>query len=676
MQWSAIIGFVVFVISVGSVKGILIFSFCAVVSFIFARNLLNEDTNLDFTRYFTSKVLGLAGERKSSGVARRSFPSSLRSCRHALIRNILRDFVISWYENVGLDGAFILETRSFLEEATVNFYDKLASTSVSCHTQKLCVLLHRHLETTQNAKLSKNHKNFVDTYRSLKKEDCAHKADQLQYLRNVVDLLLYKVVAPKTLGCDTGRYILREILALKLMMPLVDTISDPDFVNTSIINIFGKNNDENVLTTSEGSEPGKSNLKVSASFMEYLNEDLKDNNRDKKSDGMGSGTKYKFKNATVVERESTEIVELCMEVNPLENNDTSNDVENNGSIPCPKTDAETTSKTKTDAETTSKTNECRPAKTSKQEQTHSSSILNGLTKVKNDILKSNKDKSQSSKFNVMLGGKGNSGGTIFAKQLRKIQSFPTMKQSTVSKLKECASKEESISEKVSDIKCDVESSEKGVEVLGRHHVRSVSLGNDCGGNERDGNACDGLEPGGIQVPGKPKLISGRVERESVPSSFEEVGIDDNIAEEVPDPGSYNSSKVSQTFTEQQFPRSCNRKTEPSLINKNPRLYATSFSSTGEWDSEVLESTDDRLIFDVGEDFLESDGVVHKPGPTEDDTVSKADFAPHDVLNPCSLINIPSTELVTDHSFEPYKSKYTVYVIEVGMLCCYGFRHCM
>ena len=658
MQWSAIIGFVVFVISVGSVKGILIFSFCAVVSFIFARNLLNEDTNLDFTRYFTSKVLGLAGERKSSGVARRSFPPSLRSCRHALIRNILRDFVISWYENVGLDGAFILETRSFLEEATVNFYDKLASMSVSCHTQKLCVILHRHLETTQNAKLSKNHKNFVDTYRSLKKEDCAYKADQLQYLRNVVDLLLYKLVAPKTLGCDTGRYILREILALKLMMPLVDTISDPDFVNTSIINIFGVNNDENVLTTSEGSEPGKSNLKVSASFMEYLDEHLKDNNRNKKSNGMGSGIKYKFKNATVVERENTEIVELCMEVNPQKNNDTSNDVENNGSIPCPKTDAEMASKT----------NECTPGKTWKQEQTHSSSILNGLTKVKNDILKSNKDKSQSPKFNVMLGGKGNSGGTIFAKQLRKIQSFPTMKQSTVSKLKECASKEESISEKVSDFKCDVESSEKGVEVLGRHHVRSVSLGNDCGVNERDGNACDGLEPGRIQVPGKPKLISGRAERESVSSSFEEVGIDDNIAEEVPGPGSYNSFKGSQIFAEQRFPRSCDRKTEPNVVNKNPRQYTTSFSSTDEWDSEVLGSADDRLIFDDGEDFLESDRVVLKPGPTEDDIVSKADFALHNVVNPCLLINIPSTELVTDHSFEPYKSKYTVYVIEVGICC--------
>ena len=563
MQWSAIIGFVVFVISVGSVKGILIFSFCAVVSFIFARNLLNEDTNLDFTRYFTSKVLGLAGERKSSGVARRSFPPSLRSCRHALIRNILRDFVISWYENVGLDGAFILETRSFLEEATVNFYDKLASMSVSCHTQKLCVILLRHLETTQNAKLSKNHKNFVDTYRSLKKEDCAYKADQLQYLLNVVDLFLYKLVAPKTLGCDTGRYILREILALKLMMPLVDTISDPDFVNTSIINIFGVNNDENVLTTSEGIEPGKSNLKVSASFMKYLNEDLKDNNRDKKSDGMGSGIKYKFKNATVVERESTEIVELCMEVNPQKNNDTSNDVENNGIIPC----------AKTDAEMASKTTECKPGKTTKQEQTHSSSILNGLTKVK-----------------------------------------------------------------------------------------TVSLGNDCGGNERDGNACDGLEPGGIQVPGKPKLISGRAERESVSSSFEEVAIDDNIAEEVPDPGSYNSFKGSQTFVEQRFPRSCDRKTEPNVVNKNPRQYATSFSSTDEWDSEVLGSED------VGEDFLESDRVVLKPGPTEDDIVSKADFALHDVVNLCSLINIPSTELMTDHSFELYKSKYTVYVIEVGICC--------
>ena len=654
MQWSAIVGIVIFVFFVGSLKGILAFSFCAVVSFIFARNLLDGANDLDFTRFFTSKGLGLAKKKKFSSLARRSFPRGLKTCRHALIRNILRDFVISWYENVGIGGDFILETRSFLEEATVNFYDKLVRTSVGCHTQKLCVLLHRHLGDTQTAKLamSKNHKNFVETYRSLKKEDCAYKIDQSQYLRNVVDLLLYKLVTPRTLGCNTGRFILREILAVKLMMPLVDKISDPDFVNTSIINILGENNDENLITTSKGNETTKSNLNESNSFTEYLNEnfELNDNNQDKKSHRPGSGTRYKFKGATVVENEDVEVVELSMEVTSQENNDSSNCFEHDNS----------TQGSKTDTTATFKTNESRADKTSNclaEEQSHSSNILNGLSKVKNEKLKPNKEKSQNSKLNSILSAKINSGGTILTKQFRKIHSFPVMKQNTIPKLEESASKGENISKSVSDCNDDTEFLKDGAGIpSSSHHDRSVNFG-----SEGDGLGADGIQ---TSSRSKPKFISGPVKRESV-SSYEEVGIHDNNIEEFDSLGSCDSSKDFQIFEEQKFARSNDRNTKPNPVTKNPRHHTKSCSSTDEWDSEVFEKMDDELIIDTEDDFIESDGLVLKPGPTDNDVVSKADFAVHDMPNPSSLINIPSTELVTDHTFEPYKSKYTVYVIEVS-----------
>ena len=660
MQWSVTVGIVIFIVFAGSVKGILAFSFCAIVAFVFARNLFDGASKLDFTPYFASKGLGFGKERETSSSTTRPFPRGLRTCRHALIRNILRDFVISWYENVAIGGDFILETRSLLEEATVRFYDKLSRTSVSSHTEKLCILLHTHLATTQTAKtlMAESHKNFVETYRSLQEKPRTYQNDELQYLRNVIDLLLYRLIQPKTLGCDTGRFILREILAFKLMLPLVDTISDPNFVNTSIINIFGQNTDENLLTsTLEINETSKSNLKVSTSFMEYLDQNLElnGNTNSRKLSQSEAATKYKFKDATVIAKDHSEIVELSMEVHSHEDNGSSNSVgRDDSTVHCPNT------------ETADKISESavrkRPKNTAK-EPSHSS-IINGLTKVKNDIFRTNKEKGQNSKLNAVLSGKIHPSGIMFARQLRKANSSPVVKQIAEANLGESVPKGEISSEGVSDTDgCPDLLKENGDNC--RSQGTLVSLGCDDAGLET-------INGGTLQSDSQsnPKFISGHVERVST-SSFETVDMYDCGAktDAVDFPDSGNSTNDLKTVDRQILEMLPNdEKSKPSQTNVNPaksRHHTTSFSSTDEWDSEVFEKSEEGL-FDVGDDYnLEADSIAINSGQTEDDMVSRADFAVHDMPNPCSMIRIPCTELVTDHSFEPYKSRYTVYVIEVS-----------
>jgi hypothetical protein len=629
MQWSATVGIVVFIVFVGSVKGILVFSFTAIVSFIFARSLLLDGkSRLDFTQYFASKGLGLTKEKGALSITTRRFPRGLKFYRHALIRNILRDFVISWYENVAIGGDFIVETRSLLEEATVSFYDKLSRTTVNSHTEKLCVLLNRHLSATQAARMSmqENHKSFIETYSLSPGKNRGYQNDELQYLRSVIDLLLYKLVAPKTLGCNTGRFILREILAVKLLLPLVDTISDPDFVNTSIIKIFRENSDENPLATSLGnSGASELNLKTT-SFMEYLDQSLNNSNDSSKSVQSEPETKYKFENATVIEKDHSEIVELSIEADSQENNDTSSLVKLDDSTVGP-------------PETTDKTIGSSLSKKPKppaKEVSHSS-VMNGFTKLKNDLFKTNKEQRQTSKPNVILATRIHPSGMMLARQLRKIQSSPVIKQSAGVNLEESAP----LGENSSDYDVGLDSS-------------------------KDGGNCSSLDDNGIEIKtgetihesrSLPKFISNPVEPEPVVSSFEDIDMH-NIPETHVAPLPDNGSPTNDSKTVQQTKSEVLLNDEKRLTQRT-RRHTTSFSSTDEWDSEVFveKEEEDGLVFDVGSDFLH----------TGADNVSRADFAIHDVPNPCSMVTIPSTELITEpHAFEPVKSRYTVYVIVVSL----------
>lgn len=55
------------------------------------------------------------------------------------------------------------------------------------------------------------------------------------YLRDISDVLLYLILPKEEFGSKPFRLLLREVLISKLLMPLVDQISDPDYVNQTIV---------------------------------------------------------------------------------------------------------------------------------------------------------------------------------------------------------------------------------------------------------------------------------------------------------------------------------------------------------------------------------------------------------------------------------------------------------
>lgn len=63
---------------------------------------------------------------------------------------------------------------------------------------------------------------------------------ELNYTRAVVDLLLHVLVPPPHLETRTGRFVVGELITCNVILPLIAKLSDPDWLNVLMVEIFGK----------------------------------------------------------------------------------------------------------------------------------------------------------------------------------------------------------------------------------------------------------------------------------------------------------------------------------------------------------------------------------------------------------------------------------------------------
>ncbi|XP_048590138.1 uncharacterized protein LOC5517514 [Nematostella vectensis] len=169
-----------------------------------------------------------------------------------LITNINRDFVVSWFRDVGEGEGFVGETRKALEILSLEGYKRACDVDAHNLIEEAILIFHSHLERFNKAvdvlkardtslKLSLTNSQLLhQTYESqIQNKHIALKgpASELNYLRNVVDCLLAVLLPQKAYNCDMGKFILREILAVQAV-ELVELISDPDWVNEAIIDLL------------------------------------------------------------------------------------------------------------------------------------------------------------------------------------------------------------------------------------------------------------------------------------------------------------------------------------------------------------------------------------------------------------------------------------------------------
>ncbi|XP_078585050.1 uncharacterized protein LOC144867149 [Branchiostoma floridae x Branchiostoma japonicum] len=206
------------------------------------------------------EMLSLKPETTISGQNSEGDPSNfdpLNQQLESLTRNIMRDFVMTWYRDITVDRQFSDEAFESLEDMSLTLSSRFKELDQHVLVEKVLKVVHRHLFTTKEARrLLKTQPNFFKSdldsesslfaaYEKVAKIHIAlqSQAVELDYLRSIAEVLLYVVFPVSTFRCESGKELVREILTCQLILPVVNMVSDPDWLNQKIFQILSPSED-------------------------------------------------------------------------------------------------------------------------------------------------------------------------------------------------------------------------------------------------------------------------------------------------------------------------------------------------------------------------------------------------------------------------------------------------
>ncbi|XP_019721722.1 sorting nexin-13 isoform X3 [Hippocampus comes] len=172
-----------------------------------------------------------------------------------VIQFALRDYIQYWYYTLSEDESFLLEIRQTLQNALVQFSTRSKEVDWQPYfTTRLVDDFATHLRVFRKAqdrlpdKEDKQRDNIteelIDSFFEAEVEMerkicrdvvCTSLKDEEGFLRDLCELLLYLLLPPGDFHNKNMRYFLREVLARGVLLPLINQLSDPDYINQFVI---------------------------------------------------------------------------------------------------------------------------------------------------------------------------------------------------------------------------------------------------------------------------------------------------------------------------------------------------------------------------------------------------------------------------------------------------------
>ncbi|XP_035038711.1 sorting nexin-13 isoform X3 [Hippoglossus stenolepis] len=171
-----------------------------------------------------------------------------------VIQFALRDYIQYWYYTLSEDESFILEIRQTLQNALVQFSTRSKEVDWQPYfTTRLVDDFATHLRVFRKAqdrladredKQRDITEELVDSFFEAEVEMerkicrdvvCTSNKDEEGFLRDLCELLLYLLLPPGDFHNKNMRYFLREVLARGVLLPLINQLSDPDYINQFVI---------------------------------------------------------------------------------------------------------------------------------------------------------------------------------------------------------------------------------------------------------------------------------------------------------------------------------------------------------------------------------------------------------------------------------------------------------
>ncbi|XP_017282310.1 sorting nexin-13 isoform X3 [Kryptolebias marmoratus] len=171
-----------------------------------------------------------------------------------VIQFALRDYIQYWYYTLSEDESFLLEIRQTLQTALIQFSTRSKEVDWQPYfTTRLVDDFATHLRVFRKAQdrlADREDKQrditdeLVDSFFEAEVEMerkicrdivCTSHKDEEGFLRDLCELLLYLLLPPGDFHNKSMRYFLREVLAYGVLLPLINQLSDPDYINQFVI---------------------------------------------------------------------------------------------------------------------------------------------------------------------------------------------------------------------------------------------------------------------------------------------------------------------------------------------------------------------------------------------------------------------------------------------------------
>ncbi|CAG6007479.1 unnamed protein product [Menidia menidia] len=182
---------------------------------------------------------------------------------HNTVKKIIRDFVTSWYSTVSFESGFEVEVQEAMISMAMELKKRAGHVDRKELTQKILNLLGGHLQDYHRAKELTTEKQSNESdllwkeYSGITVPHLATASEtvEVNYVRAVVDLLLHVLVPSPHLETRTGRFVVGELITCNVLLPLFSKLSDPDWLNLLIIDIFDKSCAQRETTATEPPAP-------------------------------------------------------------------------------------------------------------------------------------------------------------------------------------------------------------------------------------------------------------------------------------------------------------------------------------------------------------------------------------------------------------------------------------
>ncbi|XP_060541667.1 sorting nexin-13 isoform X9 [Pantherophis guttatus] len=171
-----------------------------------------------------------------------------------IIQFSLRDYVQYWYYTLSDDESFLLEIRQTLQNALIQFSSRTKEIDWQPYfTTRIVDDFTTHLRVFRKAQqriserddqIKDGAEDLVDTFFEVEVEMeeticrdlvCTSPKDEEGFLRDLCEVLLYLLLPPGDFQNKIMRYFVREILSQGILLPLINQLSDPDYINQHFI---------------------------------------------------------------------------------------------------------------------------------------------------------------------------------------------------------------------------------------------------------------------------------------------------------------------------------------------------------------------------------------------------------------------------------------------------------